>query len=131
MTAILHAKELIAFANGETIEVRYSYLNGSDWHPVLESHSLHMFTGNGYELRIKPKTVIINGIEIPEPVRTPLDFGTPYYSPIFDSENRSYYLYFWINRHEDKLRLEKGLVQLTSDGAIALRAAMLAPLKGN
>ena len=63
MSELISGKEaLIALANGE--EVEYKSING--WSDVKHLH-VHEFFGVGYEFRLKPRTITINGIEVPAP----------------------------------------------------------------
>lgn len=75
--------------------------------------------------RIKPDTITTHGHEVPAPVRTPLEVGTPYWQPRPDSVNlQSPWL--WSDHAVDELLLERNLVQLTRDGAIAQAQVMIA-----
>ena len=51
---------LIALANGEDVE--YTSING--WNDVKHLHA-YEFLSAGYEFRLKPRTITINGIEVP------------------------------------------------------------------
>ena len=53
---------LIALANGEDVE--YTSING--WNDVKHLHA-YEFLSAGYEFRLKPRTITINGIEMPAP----------------------------------------------------------------
>lgn len=71
---------LIALANGEDIQVRN--LNDTwykDW-TSYESFKFKMWIGfftdgvsQGYEFRLKPRTITINGVEVPAPFEPKLD----------------------------------------------------------
>ena len=63
MSGLISGKDaLIALANGE--EVEYKSINGRS--DVKHLHA-HEFLGVGYEFRLKPRTITINGIEVPAP----------------------------------------------------------------
>ena len=63
MSKLISGKEaLIALANGE--EVEYNSING--WSDVKHLH-VHEYLGVGYEFRLKPHTITLNGIEVPAP----------------------------------------------------------------
>lgn len=65
MSKLISGKEaLIALANGE--EVEYKSING--WSDVKYLH-VHEFLGVGYEFRLKPRTITINGVEVPAPFK--------------------------------------------------------------
>ena len=63
MSELISGKEaLIALANGE--EVEYKSING--WSDVKHLHG-YEFLGVCPEFRLKPRTISINGIEVPAP----------------------------------------------------------------
>lgn len=64
MSELISGKEaLIALANGENLEQN---ING-EWHDIRRDISWRSILGDGYRLRLKPKTITINGIEVPAP----------------------------------------------------------------
>ena len=66
MTNLISGKEaLIALANGEEVEYLYGENN---WISVIEKQVLiTAFTGSKFKFRIKPRTITLNGIEVPAP----------------------------------------------------------------
>ena len=63
MSGLISGKEaLIALANGE--EVEYESING--WSHAKHLHA-YEFLGMCLKFRIKPRTITINGIEVPAP----------------------------------------------------------------
>ena len=63
MSELISGKEaLIALANGE--EVEFDAGIGA-WHLAHKGLTLHCF--DSYKFRLKPRTIIINGIEVPAP----------------------------------------------------------------
>ena len=66
MTNLISGKEaLIALANGEEVEYLYGENN---WLSVIEMQVLiTAFTGSKFKFRLKPRTITINGIEVPAP----------------------------------------------------------------
>ena len=63
MSELISGKEaLIALANGEDVDVL-----GSDnsWIEINDDHCLSVFREN-YKFRLKPRTIKINGVEVPE-----------------------------------------------------------------
>lgn len=95
--------------------------NGCLKHPEWNAH---------FEYRRKPKTITVNGIEVPEPIRETPKIGDQYYLayPVSSSEFVSY---FWTNAREEKMWIEKGLLHLTKEAAIAHAKAMIAPSQRN
>ena len=66
------------------------------------------------EYRRKPKVILINGHEVPEPCRTPLQDYVYYWVPdIFTGATR----YRWQDDDEDNSYLRNGFVHLTSEAA--------------
>lgn len=56
---------LIALANGEEVEYLYGENN---WLSVIEMQVLiTAFTGSKFKFRLKPRTITINGVEVPAP----------------------------------------------------------------
>ena len=66
------------------------------------------------EYRRKPKVILINGHEVPEPCRTPLQAGTNYWIPgILISATQ----FRWQDDDIDTSYLESGFVHLTKEAA--------------
>ena len=63
MTELISGKEaLIALANGEEVEIQT--LNG--WSGVENCQVYQFLNGNhNYKFRLKPRTITLNGIEVP------------------------------------------------------------------
>ena len=69
---LISGKEaLIALANGDTVEVTSSSIE--DWHELNGNSPVSLLLtgknikGFDFKFRIKPKTILLNGIEIPVP----------------------------------------------------------------
>ncbi len=64
MTNLISGKEaLIALANGEEVECRAyekNWINAGNY-----NHCLGLFFDESFEFRLKPRTITINGIEVP------------------------------------------------------------------
>lgn len=61
---LISGKEaLIALANGENIQQN---ING-EWSDIRRDISWRSILGDNYSLRLKPRTISINGIEVPAP----------------------------------------------------------------
>ena len=67
-----------------------------------------------HEYRRKPKTILINGHEVPEPCRTPLQNGVYYWVPNIFVGAVSY---CWHDDDKDNSCLRDGFVRLTSEAA--------------
>ena len=64
MSKLISGKEaLIALANGEEVECRAyekNWINANNKH-----HPLSLFFDDSFQFRLKPRTILINGIEVP------------------------------------------------------------------
>jgi hypothetical protein len=72
-------------------------------------------------LSIKPKTININGFEVPEPVREKLDNGDRYWV----SGAASSFETAWADDDRDNNYLNLGLIHLTKEAAELHREALL------
>lgn len=71
-----------------------------------------------------PETRVINGFEVPAPeAEAPVE-GTAYYMPMLHAEN-PYSCEYWDDHDMDKLWLERGLIFLCKEHAIANALAMM------
>lgn len=119
-TAQQHAQEILplvtAQANGEVIQM---YV-GDHWSDCVEPTAFV----NGCEYRVKPKTILVNGFEVPEPMREAPCINDEYFTPqtgyeIFYCKNK------WRNDKFDQRFLSRGLMHLSESAAIAHAKAML------
>jgi hypothetical protein len=122
MTEHPQADILRAIADGKQIQARHIGYETGVWQTV--AHPLVFIGDCARELRIKPETININGHEVPEPVWEPLINGERFFMPNlrFDSpvvEHR------WTGGTYDIQALERGLIHLTKDAAIAHAEALL------
>ena len=66
MSELISGKEaLIALANGEDVECRAYEKNWVD--AGNHNHNIGLFFDGGFQFRLKPRTITINGIEVPAP----------------------------------------------------------------
>lgn len=83
---------------------------------------------NDAQYRRKPKVILINGFDVPEPVREPLNQGQAYYIPIiansFNSPN-PYAQFMWTGTSIDNHWLSRGLIHLTKEAATLHAEALL------
>lgn len=78
----------------------------------------------GTEYRRKPRTININGFEVPEPLRTAPCEGTEVYLPSLDGHGLVARKRFVDNIFDD-LRLKRGLLHLTKEAAEMHAKALL------
>lgn len=74
------------------------------------------------EYRLKPNFIDINGHQVPEPVRGPLQEGDLYYGA---STADGVFSAIWNCDHIDSERLHKGIIHLTKEAAETHIAALL------
>lgn len=86
------------------------YYNGT-WNDLSD----HPVWDISTQYRRKLKTILINGYEIPEPERKPLESGTKYYIPSISYRRTSY---SWENDGVDRLYLTNGMIHLNEEAAI-------------
>lgn len=82
----------------------------------------------GYELRIKPRTITVNGIEVPEPVRE-LKAGTPVWY-VDGASIEGYWEARFRGTDVEMILLDRGLVHMTEEAAVRHFEALIAPSKG-
>lgn len=118
-----HYKHIFnALVNGEHIE----YFHNGNWYSKEPHTALNLVNLGAApeDFRIKPKTININGHEVPEPVREPLEDKQRYsYPDICDPELIVSANYF--GDEHDQLLLSRGLIHLTSEAAEAHAKALL------
>ncbi|OTA16041.1 hypothetical protein Xbed_03513 [Xenorhabdus beddingii] len=69
------------------------------------------------EYRLKPRTIKIGNIDVPEPVREPLADDTVYYVPVLNSSSEKPAIYRWDGVCFDNVMLERGFVHLDCESA--------------
>lgn len=115
-----HAQEILplvtAQANGEVIQM---YV-GDEWSDCNEPTAFV----DGCKYRIKPKTIMVNGFEVPEPMREDLNNFERYFTPSVGSDSLCNH-HSWESDGYDKRHLSRGLIHLTKEAAIAHAKAML------
>lgn len=77
-----------------------------------------------FEYRRKPRTILINGIEVPEPVKEELLEGQSYYL-VDITYPQLMQLQYWDNDTLDARFLERGLIHLTEENARKHAEALL------
>jgi len=96
--------------------------NGYDeWRPFESGHPSWLID---FEYRRKPRTININGHEVPEPVREKLGDDQTYYTVALTSPS-SIIGYDWNGDGIDLMLLKSGLIHLTREAAVAHAEALL------
>ena len=121
MTGLLTADERAALEGAKYGWQKYRYGNWKDvGSPVWFQEDIY---------RAKPApapTIIVNGIEVPEPVRDALENGDKYWLAITSGQELSIDL-IWRDHPIHHTRLNRGLIHLTEAAAVAHAKAMFAP----
>ena len=98
-----------AGADGKEIQVKFSC--SDHWCEMDESDKWDM----SCEYRIKPKVIMIGGVEVPEPYREPLAIGNRYYVPVL--EYGGCISFSWKGSANDTRRLRDGVIHLEEEAA--------------
>jgi hypothetical protein len=126
-----HAENMIAYAQDametdkpwERWQVRLNLI-ASRWHDM----ECECTWNPNCEYRRKPRTININGHEVPEPVREPLGEGDAYYYVSFDSlytANGASEARWYEVAGVSRFRLDKGIIHLTRESAEIHAKALL------
>lgn len=109
-----NADLLIAIANGEQPQG-----NSSDGYIDISAENALIRIANnaGCTVRIKPKTITINGIEVPAPVTEPLEMGKKYWT--FSMLHGAVFWEIWNNHPYDEKRLKQRAIHLNKEAAQA------------
>jgi len=91
------------------------------WLPLKD----HPYWLSDVKYRRKPRTININGFEVPEPVREPLEEGQLYYVPIIGSEFMRLDCRLWNHNDYCTHVLKAGLIHRTQEAAELHRKALL------
>lgn len=129
MTTTIHpyAQILHAIADGQTIQLRD--LHKDIWYDCRPDPVLAMIGRGEYAqqgIRVKPRTININGHEVPEPARVAPEPDEPFWLPAIlsgDSETTS--ARRWTGTHGCYRWLQQGLIHLTKEAASAHAAALI------
>lgn len=117
-------------------EVLYKHLNGLKMKLCSTNGNLVLQEGNGkwvdylfHEIlhyrdwKILPKTININGVEVPEPERKLLAIQQIYYFASLDTDEVR--VQHWYDSYYDHMWLNRGLIHLTKEAATIHRDALL------
>ncbi len=77
------------------------------------------------EFEIVPKTIFINGIEVPCPIHTPLEKDQEYWVVDLTDEPEDILSYNWYNDQKDSYWLRCGLIHLSEENMMKHREALL------
>lgn len=77
------------------------------------------------EYRIAPRTILVNGVEVPAPEKDAPKDGDRYFSPSVTMAHSFSEHYTWDGSDFDQSALDRGVVYLNEDHAVARAKAML------
>lgn len=122
---------LIAHLQGERVEKRSALTNNMEWVPLREgcdSATLEQLLdknfGGACEFRLAPRTILVNGVEVPAPESEAPKKHTYFFLPDFEMDSM-FVEDYWVASQDDNRLLERGLVYLNKEDAIARAKAML------
>ena len=132
MSAHVHAKMMALYA----LDAAETDKPWERWEEYRRSELIGWISVNKHpewddctEYRRKPRTIHINGIEVPEPCREPLACDTKYYMPALvwsvDDLNGGWFGSEWGDDDIDHTRLNSGIVHLTKEAAALHARALL------
>ena len=123
----LHQEWYEAFGRGEALE--YSYpLNGM-WVELSDSkHTLSIFNGKEVTFRLKPQTIQIGSRTIVKPISEKPEMGNMYYIPLL-SVAKKYEERQWHDNAWDNIMIDRNMIHLTADDALAHCDAILELMK--
>jgi hypothetical protein len=119
-----HAALLRALADGESLdefEARTEHV--LDWRSVAELISSVIYHPSQWEVRRKPRTININGIEVPEPCRVPPKHSQTYYLASWTDETVSETS--WRGFECEQRWFKRGLIHMTAEAAETHAKALL------
>jgi hypothetical protein len=94
-----------------------------------QCNSMPLFCSH-YQYRRKPRTIIINGHEVPEPLRVKPEIGSVYYVACVSSGSESWVCVKWFHDEIDNTRFDAGMCHATKEAAIAHAKALLSFTQG-
>ena len=117
---------LIDIANGEQMQVLHENLSIPYWVDCNGNYALIMITSHR-SIRVKPSTIMIGGVEVPEPMRVTPIYGATCY--MVDLANSCTTAIIWAGYNDQRKWLKSYVVQATEKGAEEMLAALLKQLK--
>ena len=129
MTPHPQAAELKAIAQDMDTPIQV-YNSCSKWVNCKTNTALWLICqGNGDAVRIKPKTIMIGDVEVPEPMRVAPEKDTPYWYVELGAE--TFTKFSWDGLTSEVRWLKRGMLQATKQGAEDMLAALVKLLGGD
>ena len=118
-----------AAASGETIQAR-PLINADEGWSELDSFPMCFpvttMDFDNYDYRIKPRTIMIGDIEVPEPMREAPKSGNWYYAPTPNQYMAPIVAHLWVGSQSDLSRIESGLCHDSFCAAVLHHEALIA-----
>lgn len=120
-------KEILqAIIAGESIQRLHPY--SQEWVDVKDLETVISIMYNASDaLRIKPRTIIVNGVDVPAPMRTKPGRGSVFYTATFSPHTEI----TWTDCDWDNTHLDAGLCHSTPEAAVVHWDAMISPSRIN
>lgn len=108
------------YADPENVVAQWRYVGDTNWMDVIGEPCWDA----DKEYRIRPRTIRIGDIDVPEPVRDKLAEGCQYF--IADMHDDDFWgRSSWGNDTSDEVWLSRGLIHLTKEAAIEHAKALI------
>ena len=121
------AAELMAIAQDMDTPMQV-YNSCSKWvNCKIDTALWLIYQGNGAAIRIKPKTIMIGDVEVPEPMRVAPEKDTPYWYVGAETFTK----FSWDGLASEVGWLKRGALQATKQGAEDMHAALVKQLGGD
>lgn len=100
----------------------------SEWSEVDDYCALQILCSNRdrgciIELRVKPETMLVNGVEVPAAETEAPSYGTKFWFPTYWKESGFWHSY-WMPQGNQALALKRGFVHLSEENCIAHAKAL-------
>lgn len=117
---------LIAHLQGQKVECRGAEARWLPLFPQFDNVSCGRIpeVGGIWEFRLKPRTILVNGVEVPAPEKEAPADGAEYFVPQF-LDIDAYEALYWKQDELDARLLERGLVYLDKESAMERAKAMI------
>jgi hypothetical protein len=115
-----------AAASGEVVQAFHA--TRGEWvdlDSIAMSDPVVSFDFDDYDYRIKPRTIMIGDIEVPEPMLKAINKGDVYFTPSVTSD-RLYNNDTWYGDSYDEKCMSRGLVHGNKEAAITHAKALIA-----
>lgn len=125
-----YADILRAIADGKIVQWQDDENSWNDQHPDLVLRYIHDEC-DVKNLRIKPRTININGFDVPEPLRVAPLNGARYFIVVLTGSNMHSLAATWSSADSDLTLLSCGLIHMTREAAKAHAKALLSFTDGS